>query len=529
MVRTHGHHERARSSPPPGGRPRACDNADKPVGNRPPLARGITSSSGALSLSWTRPKRYIRWAKDLNPTRWALWKNPSALVVWLLVVDLVVGACATVTSALAVIRVDDLLRFGPLAVFALTHVIATREPEERRRDAARGGEHVDQTSIWLFTAAIVSPAPLVLALLVALRLDRYRYARKGPHRFVFTTSAIAASVLGVYGIARWTPLHAWITGQQALPVTAAEQLTAAAAITAAIAAYFLAQAVIVGVARALVITGPKRVADLVGDARTNLFILVTLFMAVMASALVSISVVLLAIVVVVAVHSTRAQQTIQQMSAERDQLTTDAWTDKLTGVSNRHGFEPQVAVALATDQALDNDTALLFIDIDWFKRVNDEFGHLGGDEVLKAVARRIQASVRRGDVVGRFGGEEFIVALPGTSRAEAIALAERIRHDVACLTIEVRLPAGNKTHLINPQGEPGQGRTVSIGVAMSPVHGTTLDVLAHYGSQAVLRAKNLGRDRVVVAETPDNPTAPAGWEISPVPVSSAPLVEAADR
>jgi diguanylate cyclase (GGDEF)-like protein len=235
------------------------------------------------------------------------------------------------------------------------------------------------------------------------------------------------------------------------------------------------------------------------------------------------------IMVVVAVHSTRAQQSIQQLGIDLDQRTTDAWTDKLTGVSNRHGFEPQVALALATDQALDNDTALLFIDLDWFKRVNEEFGHLGGDEVLKAVARKIRASIRGGDVVGRFGGEEFIVALPSTGRDEAVALAERIRHDVACLTIEVRLPAGDKTHLINPHGEPGQGRTVSIGVAMSPAHGTTLDVLAHYGSQAVLRAKTLGRNRVVVAEDPDNPADSACWEVSPVAIASASLVEAADR
>jgi len=458
--------------------------------------------------------------------RWALWKNPSALVVWLLAVDVVVGTWGVVTSAFAVIRVEDLLHFAPLAAFALTHVVATREPEERRRDAARGGEHVDQTSIWLFTAAIVSPAPLVLALLVALRLDRYRYARKGPHRFVFTTAAIAASVLGAYTVARWTPLHAWITGLRPLPATAIEQVTAAAAMAAAIAVYFLAQAVIVGVARALVISGRKSLQDLVGDVRTNLFILVTLFMAAMASALVSVSVALAVIMVVVAVHSTRTQQRVQQLSSDLEQRTTDAFTDRLTGLHNRHGFEPLVALALTTDQALGNDTALLFIDIDWFKRVNEEFGHLGGDEVLAAVARRIRASVRDKDLVGRFGGEEFIVALPATGRDDAIALAERIRMDVARLTIEVRKPAGGQTHTINPDGVAGQGRTVSIGVALAPAHGSTLEVLADHGSHAVLRAKELGRNRVVVAAdmgiaVPSRPGLPE------TPVLS--LVEAAER
>ncbi|MFJ5984417.1 diguanylate cyclase [Lentzea sp. NPDC092896] len=496
------------------------------MGNRPPLARGITSSSGAISLSCARLKRYIRWVIDLQSMQWALWKNPSALVVWLLAVDVVIGVWAAVTSAFAVVRVEDLLRFIPLAAFALAHVIATREPEERRRDAARRGEHVDQTSIWLFTAAIVSPAPLVLALLFALRMDRYRYARKGLHRFVFTTAAIAASVLGVYAVARWTPLHAWMTGVRALPMTAGEQVTAAAAMAAALAVYFLAQAVIVGVARALVISGRKTLVDLVGDSGTNLFILVTLFMAAMASALVSVSWALAVIMVVVAVHSTRTHQRVQQLSSDLEQRTNDAFTDRLTGLRNRHGFEPLVALALTTDQALGNDTALLFIDIDWFKRVNEEFGHVGGDEVLAAVARRIRASVRDKDVVGRFGGEEFIVLLPATGRQDALALAERIRLDVARLTIEVRKPAGGQTHTINPDGLAGQGRTVSIGVALAPVHGSTLDVLADRGSHAVLRAKELGRDRVVVAAD-SGPAVPPQAGLAATPTAS--LLEAAER
>jgi diguanylate cyclase (GGDEF)-like protein len=131
---------------------------------------------------------------------------------------------------------------------------------------------------------------------------------------------------------------------------------------------------------------------------------------------------------------------------------------------------------------------VLMVDLDHFKRVNDTYGHLAGDEVLKAVARMLESEIREYDSAGRFGGEEFAVLVPDSVAVDVVAIAERLRRRVTELEIIAPTDAGSRT--IN-------GLSASIGVAIYPSSGTTLEQLLLTADTAVYAAKSNGRNQVI--------------------------------
>jgi diguanylate cyclase (GGDEF)-like protein len=148
------------------------------------------------------------------------------------------------------------------------------------------------------------------------------------------------------------------------------------------------------------------------------------------------------------------------------------------------------------------------MDLDHFKDVNDHHGHVAGDLVLGAVAIGLQDEVRDHDLVGRFGGEEFVVLLAGVDSAdgdEVLAIAERIRLRVAALRVEIPTPDGPLTVA---------GLTASIGAAVHPGHGDDVGTLMQAADAALYAAKRAGRNTVRLAAqpptdavaTPDLPT-----------------------
>jgi two-component system cell cycle response regulator len=126
------------------------------------------------------------------------------------------------------------------------------------------------------------------------------------------------------------------------------------------------------------------------------------------------------------------------------------------------------------------------LDVDYFKRLNDTFGHAAGDDALRHVADRIARSLRTEDLAGRWGGEEFVVVLPHTSVDDALVVAERLRADIA----DAPVGLGTGSDLVP--------LSVSIGVAAH--QGELPDVLLHRADLALYDAKNSGRDRVCVAQ-----------------------------
>jgi diguanylate cyclase (GGDEF)-like protein len=166
------------------------------------------------------------------------------------------------------------------------------------------------------------------------------------------------------------------------------------------------------------------------------------------------------------------------------ELARQAVTDSLTGLPNRKGINQHLSELLAEVVGPDPTThlALLFLDLDHFKEVNDLMGHLAGDAVLCAVAERLRETIPRGAFAARWGGDEFVVVLPGLRRAAQVTVvAEQLR---AALSEPVRLQ------------ERVARIGCSIGIAMSPEHGTTPEALVIAADQAVYSAKAEGSGRV---------------------------------
>ena len=163
-----------------------------------------------------------------------------------------------------------------------------------------------------------------------------------------------------------------------------------------------------------------------------------------------------------------------------------AQTDALTGVLNRRSIVERLDAACLRARARDLPISLLFIDLDHFKDINNAYGHSAGDACLRAIVEPIQAELRQSDVVGRYGGEEFVVILSSADTPAAQPIAERIRERVAGVTVE---GFGTPIRL-----------TCSIGVAGSDALGVWGEQLLARADAAVYVAKSAGRNRVQLAE-----------------------------
>lgn len=158
--------------------------------------------------------------------------------------------------------------------------------------------------------------------------------------------------------------------------------------------------------------------------------------------------------------------------------------DPLTGLANRRLLMGQLPGLLASGRRRGEPVCLLMLDLDHFKRVNDTYGHAVGDQTLIALARSVERDVRLGDLVARFGGEEFVVVCPNADERAGAIIAERIRESIACLT----------------EGDLGFDgvQTISIGMAVTSAEvGSPVELLER-ADQALYEAKSNGRDRVCV-------------------------------
>ena len=166
----------------------------------------------------------------------------------------------------------------------------------------------------------------------------------------------------------------------------------------------------------------------------------------------------------------------QQLQTLTQQLEYRATHDALTGVLNRGAVIDQAGQALHRGGG-----AMIVLDIDHFKRINDEFGHPAGDRVIQAIARCLQELVQAPAIVGRVGGEEFTVLLPTLARDEALAMTERLRQRIAQDTTGPALV------------------TASFGLSINPV-GTDFELAYGLADAALYRAKRGGRNQVVLAD-----------------------------
>jgi len=178
--------------------------------------------------------------------------------------------------------------------------------------------------------------------------------------------------------------------------------------------------------------------------------------------------------------ASRARALQGELLAREETLEGLAYSDDLTGLANRRFAMRQLAAQLSRARRHDEPLALLLADIDHFKALNDDHGHLAGDAVLRAVALRLRSRLRQEDVIGRFGGEEFLIALPETDARGALRAAEALRGVIADAGVDV----DGRLHRVS----------ISIGWAMST--GEDVDGLIRRADDALYAAKRAGRNCV---------------------------------
>lgn len=181
-----------------------------------------------------------------------------------------------------------------------------------------------------------------------------------------------------------------------------------------------------------------------------------------------------------------SKQQVEKLHQELQSARGEAMTDPLTGILNRRGFETRAKQTFADPTTLDKGLCLLMIDIDHFKKINDTYGHLFGDKVIRAIATTLQSKVRGEDSVARLGGEEFAVMLPETDVAGARTVAEHIRQSIE----------RGKIRRLDTQEQIG-GITISIGIAAYTSGVSAVDLLDQ-ADKALYVSKKTGRNKTTL-------------------------------
>ena len=173
---------------------------------------------------------------------------------------------------------------------------------------------------------------------------------------------------------------------------------------------------------------------------------------------------------------------IRRISEARQQIERMAITDELTGLYNRRHFMTRFTEEFERARRLGKDLGCIMIDIDFFKNINDRYGHLVGDEILREASGLINKHTRRYDIMGRYGGEEFLIVLPDTTFQDTLSLAERIRTSIK------GYPFGNQ--------ELAQAITVTISLGIASLMDTdsSIDTIIKRADEGLYKAKSSGRD-----------------------------------
>ncbi|GII03750.1 GGDEF domain-containing protein [Planobispora takensis] len=411
--------------------------------------------------------------------RWPLLGQRRPLAVYL---------CGVITLALVAIilfagatefRWNDLLTFTALLLCGAVCIEATR------RLGIPAGVSRDMLSAWWLPIALLLPPVYALLAPIPLQLLLQKRVRETfVHRRVFTCAAI-----GLAGCAASVLFHAaggprpTLSGGTGWPILLA-----------------IGCAVLFALVNTGLIAVAAHAADpeshwreVLWDRETLLLDVVELCLGVIVAITCGINLVLLVLALPPVV--------LLQRSLLHAQLQAAARTDSKTGLLNAAAWQREADTEISRARRNGECLALLIIDIDHFKRVNDAYGHLLGDQVLIGVAGTLRNQLRDYDVVGRFGGEEFVVLLPRADADEAQRVAERLRVRIA----RMRIPTDGTEVTV----------TVSTGIAIMKVHGDDLIELLAAADLALYRAKELGRNRFCLPVLPTPPLCPPDSEVAP--------------
>jgi diguanylate cyclase (GGDEF)-like protein len=395
----------------------------------------------------------------------------------LLVEVLAVAAVLGTVSLPAPSRLSEVVLAVVVAGLSVVHTeLATGIERIRRRSSETS--YFDLSSVWTFAAALLLPPVLAtgVVLVVYAHLWRrvWRPARVPLHRHVYTTATVVLAALAAHLVVGWAG---------GLPSGPAD-VTGVLGVAGAVVAYVAVNTVLVAVAISLsgVGTAPR---ELFGRWDDNALEVATLCM----GALVAVALgeapglIALALPPILVLHRAVLVRQLEEV----------AYTDGKTGLLTAAAWQAQAARAVRRAQRTGSGAAVMILDLDHFKAVNDRHGHLAGDDVLAAVAAELQTGVRANDVVGRFGGEEFVVLmpdlpLPDGGRDELHLVAERLRRRIATLLV----PVGAGPLTIS-------GLSVSIGGARVTADAGTLEQVLNAADASLYAAKRSGRNLVRIA------------------------------
>lgn len=191
-----------------------------------------------------------------------------------------------------------------------------------------------------------------------------------------------------------------------------------------------------------------------------------------------------------AVLDSKVKERTRALEEANSLLESLSTTDALTGISNRRNFDSLLQQELARTRRYDTRLSCIMFDIDHFKKVNDNYGHLLGDEVLKMIGEVLRNELRSHDIYARYGGEEFVVLLPETGIEAARKVAEKLRNAIASQTVR------HNKHSVNV--------TVSLGVAeYNPEKMTAATEMVEAADKALYEAKDAGRNRTKLFNATD--------------------------
>ncbi len=405
---------------------------------------------------------------------WGLWSLPRWLLAFVLTVIAVDLASIGIAASFTAITKHDLALFGLLLGCTATSVELTRKAGEQ------GGVIKDVQGVWELPAAILLPPLYALIVpVVRIALVQWRIRRAPVYRRVFTGAAIGLS----YGAASVT-FHRLYS---LIPQDSGGILSRGTVWTLLVALSVLVKEV---VNKTLVMTA-VRGSDPAMSIRIEMFGREPLYndaAEICTGVLVTYGVAgnpLLALAALPVV-------TLLQRSLRHVQLVSDSRADSKTGLLNAATWEREATAEVGRAVRTGTSLAVAILDIDRFKVINDTYGHLVGDQVLKGIARSLDSLLRDYDRAGRFGGEEFSLLLPQTRAVDAFRIADRVRANIAGLSIIVPgATGGERVHV-----------TVSIGVAaLDSGSKREYAELMAAADAALYRAKSGGRDQVQMIST----------------------------
>jgi diguanylate cyclase (GGDEF)-like protein len=409
-----------------------------------------------------------------------MWSLRRPAIITVLVVEAITIGVTGAIADWTPIHSEALMIFGALLAGSIVHMESVRGIERIREQARATAPLVNLTAVWTFAGVVLLP-PILAVAMSALTFAhlRFRVARRDTFRTVYSASAVilgteAAAAILYIGLPHGSypgPPEGW--------------RGVAVIVLAGVVRWFVNYGLVVVV---ILLSSPSAPGkEVLGNFNDNIVEVAALSLGAVTAMVASHDLWYLLLIL--------PPLLVLHRSLLMHQYETAARTDAKTGLANASYWSQMARAELARAERYETAVGILMLDLDHFKRINDTYGHLTGDEVLKAVAEALKKQTRDYDLVGRFGGEEFLVLLPGITPLELRTVAERFRGCVGAVVVNA------------PETYDRVPVTASAGAISYPDGGKDLDELLLAVDAALYEAKQNGRNRTCFAPigSPDIP------------------------